>query len=309
MPDPSALSRYDLNLLVALDALLTERNVTRAAERLHLSQPAMSAALGRLRAHFDDPLLNRRGNTYELTPLAARLVEQLPDAVEGVRRVLESQNDWRPENSTREFMIYGSDYSIATVGAAVSRLAAEQSSTVSFRFTLHNESIIDSAEKSLRTADALLIPRGHLHEIPSMELWQDRWVAVCARDHPVIETGLTHETLSEFPWVLNYRSLTGFTSADRQLEQLGVELNVDVVAQGFAAVPYFLLGTRRLGLMQEGMVKRAPLREEIVTLELPYESVPLINTLWWHPIHNHDPAHRWLRSLFQRAGQELGGVD
>lgn len=63
------VSRLDLNLLVSLDALLTERSVTRAAERLHLSQPALSASLSRLRVHFDDEILSRRGNSYELTPL------------------------------------------------------------------------------------------------------------------------------------------------------------------------------------------------------------------------------------------------
>ncbi|MFF2773169.1 LysR family transcriptional regulator, partial [Streptomyces bacillaris] len=66
------MSRLDLNLLIALDALLTERSVTRAAERLRLSQPALSASLSRLRIHFGDPILARRGNTYELTPLALR---------------------------------------------------------------------------------------------------------------------------------------------------------------------------------------------------------------------------------------------
>ena len=75
MADYPLLSRLDLNLLVALDALLTERSVTRAAERLHLSQPALSASLARLRNHFNDPILARRGNAYELTPLALRLTE------------------------------------------------------------------------------------------------------------------------------------------------------------------------------------------------------------------------------------------
>lgn len=308
MPDASPLSRYDLNLLVSLDALLTERNVTRAAERLHLSQPAMSAALGRLRTHFDDPLLTRRGNSYALTPLAKRLVEQLPSAVDGVRRVLESQNDWNPAHSNREFKIYASDYSIATTGAIVSRMAAQESQSISFRFALHNETIVDNPDVSLRTADALLIPRGHVHDMPSMDLWQDRWVAVSARDHPVAETGLDFDSLSQLPWVLTYRSLTGFTAADRQLEQLGIELRVETIAEGFAAIPYFLIGTRRLGLMQAGMVERAPMREEITVLELPFDPVPVINSVWWHPSHDHDPAHHWLRALFQRAGEALGGT-
>src|SRR6478752_7841326 len=107
--DQPLLSRLDLNLLVALDALLTERSVTRAAERLHLSQPALSASLARLRNHFNDPILARRGNAYELTPLALRLSEHTTIALDAARRVFESQATWSPRDSTREFSIYGSE--------------------------------------------------------------------------------------------------------------------------------------------------------------------------------------------------------
>ena len=103
MADHPLLSRLDLNLLVALDALLTERSVTRAAERLHLSQPALSASLARLRNHFNDPILARRGNAYELTPLALRLTEHTTIALDAARRVFESQATWTPHESTREF--------------------------------------------------------------------------------------------------------------------------------------------------------------------------------------------------------------
>lgn len=308
MPDSSPLSRYDLNMLVALDALLTERHVTRAAERMHLSQPAMSASLSRLRDHFDDPLLYRRGNAYELTPLALRLIDQLPSAVDGVRRILETQSNWDPGKSSREFHIYSSDYGIATTGAVVSRLASQEAESVTFRFSVHDESIVDHPDTALRTADAMIIPRGYLRGLPSMDLWQDRWVAACSRDHPAAEEGLEFESLATYPWVLTYRSSTAHTAVDRQLEQMGIQPKVEAIAQGFASIPHFLIGTRRLGLMQAGMVARAGFRDEITVLKLPFEPTPLTNTVWWHPTHEHDPAHRWLRSLFQRAGEELSGL-
>lgn len=91
MAENSPLSRLDLNLLVSLDALLTEQSVTRAADRLHLSQPALSASLARLRTHFGDQILARRGNAYELTPFAIRLTEHTSTALEAARRVFESQ--------------------------------------------------------------------------------------------------------------------------------------------------------------------------------------------------------------------------
>ena len=162
--DQPLLSRLDLNLLVALDALLTEQSVTRAAERLHLSQPALSASLARLRTHFNDPILARRGNTYELTPLAFRLIEHTTTALEAARRVFESQATWNPRDSTREFSVYGSDYGFATIGTAVSKLAAERAPGVRFRFMLHNPSIVDEVSTRLRAgrrdADPPRLPHG-----------------------------------------------------------------------------------------------------------------------------------------------------
>src|SRR3954469_8662053 len=147
--DQPLLSRLDLNLLVALDALLTERSVTRAAERLHLSQPALSASLASLRTHFNDPILARRGNTYELTPFALRLAEHTTTALEAARRVFESQATWTPAESTREFSLYGSDYGFTTVGRVVSELAAERAPGVRFRFMLHNPMVVEDAANRL----------------------------------------------------------------------------------------------------------------------------------------------------------------
>ena len=122
MTNHDLLSRLDLNLLISLDALITERSVTRAAERLHLSQPALSASLARLRSHFGDPILARRGNAYELTPFALRLAEHTTTALEAARRVFESQATWEPGESEREFSIFGSDYGFTTVGRVASEL-------------------------------------------------------------------------------------------------------------------------------------------------------------------------------------------
>ena len=203
MADYPLLSRLDLNLLVALDALLTERSVTRAAERLHLSQPALSASLARLRNHFNDPILARRGNAYELTPLALRLSEHTTIALDAARRVFESQATWTPHESTREFSIYGSDYGFATIGAAVSRVAARTAPGVRFRFMLHNTPIVDDAANSLRSVDAMVIPHGHLTDLPYEDLWRDRWVVVADESNTLVADGLSMEILAQCPWVVH----------------------------------------------------------------------------------------------------------
>lgn len=119
-----SLARLNLNLFVALQALLTERSVTKSAKRLLLSQPALSASLARLRAHFGDQLLARRANAYGLAPLGKWLTEHTSLALQAARRVFDSQADRLRETAAREFVIYDSDYAFATVNQAASRLAA-----------------------------------------------------------------------------------------------------------------------------------------------------------------------------------------
>lgn len=305
MTDQPLLSRLDLNLLVALDALLTERSVTRAAERLHLSQPALSASLARLRTHFNDPILARRGNTYELTPLALRLTEHTTTALEAARRVFESQATWNPRDSTREFSIYGSDYGFATIGPMVSRLAAETAPGVRFRFMLHNPAIVDDAPARLRSVDGMLIPHGHLSDLPYLDVSRDRWVAVAAESNERVADGLTMPMLAEFPWVLTFQTRTAFTSAGRQLQQLGIEPRIEAVVESFLALPYFIAGTTRLGMLQSGLAETVERMGGVRVLELPFDAVPVVSALWWHPVHNRDPEHAWMRGVFEKAARLL----
>jgi DNA-binding transcriptional LysR family regulator len=301
--DHQLLSRLDLNLLVSLDALLTERSVTRAAERLHLSQPALSASLARLRVHFGDQILARRGNTYELTPFAVRLTEHTTTALEAARRVFESQATWTPTQSTREFSIYGSDYGFATVGKVVSQLAATRASGVRFRFMLHNPLVVEDATNRLRSVDGMIIPHGFLTDLPFLDLWQDGWAALVSADNDTVGDELTMEDLSTLPFVMNYSSRSAFTSASRQIQQLGIEPHVDVVVESFLSMPHFVVGTDRVGLIQNALLPTARRIGGTRIVRLPFAATPLVNALWWHPVHGQDPEHAWMRDLFAEAGR------
>lgn len=127
------VANLDLNLIVSLDALLQERSVSKAAARLGLSQPALSASLARLRRHFDDDLLARVGNRYELTPLAAQLVDVTASAMAGVLRVFTSAAQFDPATATREFTVVLSDYATTVLGPALAELSAEQAPGVHLR--------------------------------------------------------------------------------------------------------------------------------------------------------------------------------
>ena len=305
MTDPYPFSRLDLNLLVSLNALLTERSVTRAAERLHLSQPALSASLARLRTHFNDPILARTGNSYELTPLASRLSEHTASALDAARRVFESQAEWDPSQSTREFMIYGSDYSLATTGRRLAALASERAPGVRFRFLVHNQQIVEDAVIRLRGADGLLMPHGFLTDLPYTDLWTDTWVIVADKDHPSLGEDITLGDIARLPWVFTYQSRSAFTSATRQIQQLGIEPRVEAVLESFLALPMFIAGSDRLALVQAGLADYARNTGGVKVYAPPFDATPILNAMWWHPAHRRDPEHEWLRNLALEAASRL----
>ena len=305
MDSKAPLSRLDLNLLVALDALLTERNVSRAAQRLHLSQPSLSASLARLRTHFGDQLLARHGNSYELTPLAVLLSEHVTSVLEGARRVFEIESGWDPGESSREFSIYMSDYGLATIAPIVARLAHETAPSVRFRFLLHSPAVIDDAAERLRSVDGIVLPHGFLNDLPFTDVWRDEWVIVSSADNPAGARELTFEDLTTASWVLSYQTRTAFTSAIRQLQQLGVEPDVEVVAESFLAIPQFVIGTNRLAMVQRGIARIVRQLAGVAIHKPPYDATPLSNALWWHPMHRNDPSHEWMRQVFVTAAREL----
>jgi DNA-binding transcriptional LysR family regulator len=298
----SKLANLDLNLLVSLDALLQERSVSRAAERLGLSQPSLSASLARLRRHFRDDLLARVGNRYELTPLAAQLAEQATGALAAVARVFASEPDFDPATSEREFTVMISDYALTVLGPS---LAALLQQAPHVRLRLHPVAVtaVDDAASALRDVDAMVLPHGFLSDLPSQELFTDQWVCIVAADHPGIGEKLTMADLERLPMVVTYQTPTAYTPAAKQLSILGVQPRVQLVAESFLALPFLVAAGNGLALIQERLARQLAPTVPIRILPCPFDVASLIDALWWHPMYDRDPGHRWLRQLFTEAAR------
>lgn len=299
------LVNLDLNLLITLDVLLRERNVTRAAEQLGSSQPAVSAALARLRRHFGDELLDRVGNRYELTPLATQLAARTGPALAGVRRVFDISTDFDPTAVEREYTIVTSDYAAAVLGPIVARLLAERAPGIRLRLQQTTPYAVDHAVDTLRTVDGIILPHGFLTEFPYTDLYEDRWVCIVAAGNPAVGERLSLAQLGELPWVSLYHLPTAFAPAAQQLRMLGVEPRVQVVADGFLPMPFLVAGSDRVALIQEHLARRIAGVAAIRVLPCPFEVVPLAEAFWWHPMYRADPAHAWLRGVLTEAGREL----
>ncbi|MFF5078274.1 LysR family transcriptional regulator [Actinoplanes sp. NPDC000266] len=295
----------DLNLLMSLDALLQERNVTRAAQKLGLSQPTVSAALGRLRRHFGDELLTRTGNQYVLTPLAERLVEQTAQALSWTNRVFENGARFDPETSTREFILIASDAQLPVFGRALTELAQREAPGVRLRFQHSTSAVVLHALEHLRNVDALVLPQGIVAGIPSVDLYRDRWTCVVSSaggGSP--ELGV--EDLRRRPWVLPYASPLPVLSVLHRLRAAGVEPRAGVTTEDFLSIPHLVRDTDRIGLVPGRVATLSRGVPGLVTASLPFELGILVESLWWHPMHDLDPGHLWLRDAATRAAASVG---
>jgi DNA-binding transcriptional LysR family regulator len=284
------LPSIDLNLLVALHALLAEQNVTRAGERIGLSQPAMSAALGKLRRHFGDELLTRDGSRFVLTPLATSLLDQSDMALRYVQHTFAARPVFDAESSTREFTIVMSDYALTVFGGPLLNLLEQRASNVKLRISPVDAATVDEGSSALRAVDLMVLPRGFLQDLPSAELYRDRWVCVTAADNNSVGDVVTEDDLRTLRWIMTYNRPTQFTPA---------------VIENFLALPFLLTGTRRIGVLQERLARKLRTSAGVRIVELAADLPELVEALWWHPSRATDPGHRWLQTLLIDAAATL----
>jgi DNA-binding transcriptional LysR family regulator len=300
----------DLNLLVALDALLTERSVTGAAELLHRSQPALSASLKRLRRQFGDELLVRVGNRHELTPIADQLKTQVATVLADVERVFATRARFEPAASSRRFVVATADYGQAMFGRALAAAVAEESSTIRLHFESFEAATLDDPADLLRTVDGMVVPRGFFDGFPALDLFADRWVLLVDGDNSRVGESVEIDDLAALDWVLPFHQPNrAGVPAVRQLQLLGVNVNTVVSIDGFLSLPLFVAGTERVAMIQASLADLVAPAPEFRTIECPFDAVPLNEAFWWHPTLEHDPGHVWFRSVVERVGAALGGSD
>ncbi|WP_433503595.1 LysR family transcriptional regulator [Pseudonocardia halophobica] len=295
------LVSLDLNLLVTLDALLEHRSVSRAAEQMGLSQPAVSAQLARLRRHFGDDLLARFGNQYRLTPLAVQLRHRVRTALSGVERVFAAEPDFDPATTTREFSLIMTDYAVAVLGPELVACLREEAPGARLRFTANTPQVVDQVMQTLTNADLLLMPHGFVDALPHTDLYLDDWVCLVATGNPAVGEELAVEQLRTLPWVVTYHGPTASTPAVRQMRMLGIEPDVQVVTENFLTVPGLVAGSDRVALLQRRLVDRIPAEFGVRALPCPVDVAPLVEAIWWHPMYDDDPEHRYLRDLLTRV--------
>ncbi|HWU12316.1 MAG TPA: LysR family transcriptional regulator [Streptomyces sp.] len=298
------LPALDLNLIVVLHALLQERNVTRAGERVGLSQPATSAALARLRRHFDDQLLERTGSHYELTPLAQGLRAELGETVEQLSRLLTAQPRFDPATTTRRFTVQCSDSVLTALGAPLVASLHRAAPGAGIDFRPVSRSMLGDPLLALSDIDVLVMARGLLSDLPNEDLYTDRWVCVAWAENATVPDVLTARDVRESHWVVPYGPSPQASPADAHLAALGLERRGTVTVQSFTALCRLVVGGDLLALVHQRDLLAAP-DVPLRSVALPTKMPALSQAAWWHPRRQLDPGHRWLLSLLSDTAAAL----
>jgi DNA-binding transcriptional LysR family regulator len=298
------LANLDLNLLVSLRELLRERNVTRAAARIGVTQPAASAALARLRRHFDDELLVRGRDGYALSPLAMQLADRVEAVCEEAERLFNTDNRFDPATSRREFTLLMADYTVAVLGSRLTEAVAEQAPGVDLHIRMVREAFTTDAARTIRFIDGMVSPPTSRFDLPgvrSVELFTDRWVCVVDAANPVAARGaLSLQELAGMRWVAPFQPDRGLMTAapiGRQLALFGIQPEIRVRVESYLAVPYLVAGTDRVALLQERLARQIAGPLGLAVLPCPGDPEPIAEHFWWHGEHDPDQAHGWFKEL------------
>lgn len=297
------LNALDLNLLVALDALLTEQSITRAGERLHLSPSATSGALGRLRNFFGDELLTQIGRRMVPTPLGETLQEQVRDCLLHIQSTIDTRPQFDPAFAARNFRLMMSDYVSTVLMPGVLRLLERDAPGVTIELVSTSNSpwqVLDRGE-----IDFLILPQQFIRKAhPCEVLFEDDYVCVLWADNPLVGDEMTLEQFLALGHVITRIGTQRPPTVDGWFfEKFGHNRRVEVIATSFTSVPHLLLGTKRIATMHRRLARaytRAlPLR--IVPSPVPMPQV--VEVVQWHKYRDRDPARIWLHTMLRAAAE------
>ena len=304
--------RLDLNLLVALDALLTERSVSLAADRLCLSQSATSSALGRLRDYFGDELLVLKGRTMILTARAEELIEPVRAVLEQIRTTVSVAPPFDPATADRVVRIMASDYSTEVLLAGVLVDLEKEAPNLRFEIQPMLDNPIEAIERGY--IDLLLtIDYAISADHPSQLLFEDDYVVVGDRDNPALAGPMTRQLYFGLGHVTPRFGKSRVPAFEdwfvrRQKQQRRVE----VVAPSFLSLPGLVVGTQRVASMHRRMAEMMVRKFPLVMREIPFDIPPIRETVQWNIANNNDRALRWVVERMARAANtsrgEVGNV-
>jgi len=301
------MDNIDIRLLRALLVLMAERNVSRASERLDISQPATSHVLARLRQAFHDPLLLRARNGMVATPRGQEIEAAVRRLVADYDALAKPPAPFDPATSRRVFVITATEHAEHLMLPPLLRDIRVCAPGIRVIARIPDpervQELLESGEVDLRFA-WLLKPLQSMRAVP---LFQDRFVCIAARDHPDIRGSLSMTQFLTFPHIRTYGATrtTSNLVIDEAIERLGRKPAPPMQLQNFLTLPLALAGTDLIATVPHAFGRLFAQQYPLQVLEPPMRLPRIRYAAYWHERNQKDPAHRWLRDAVARAAQTL----
>lgn len=302
------MARFDLNLITSLDALLREKNVTTAAERIGVSQPAMSGMLKRLREQLQDPILVRVGTQYELSARAQELVEMVRQALLMIEDLTRANSSFEIENAERHIRIMASEFSQMVILPELFHRLLSEAPLLTFEVL----PIFDPISRVYHGDVDLCLTGAPLSEVPApaagliraQTILHEGFVAVVDKNHPLKDVA-TVEELSAYPHIETL--FPGMSSSVERLITFDQALNKPptITVPSFLSGPPMVVNTDRICLIPETFFELVSASWDIRLIKLPDDYNKISLKTLWHMRHDMDPLHRWLRSVLQETANRL----
>jgi LysR family transcriptional regulator, nod-box dependent transcriptional activator len=301
------LNRFDLNLLVALDALLTEQNTTRAGKRINLSQPAMSCALARLRSYFNDPLLSQVGRNLVPTPLGASLAQPVRELLLRTEATLDSRPIFDPATARRTFKFLMSDYVSTVLMAELTTSAESVAPQLKFEILPLGLNSVDAIENG--DVDLLLMPDQFLPTgIRSEVLFEEHYVCVAWSGNPLVGDRITRAQYLQLGHVVarpGAHPVRQPAMDELFLQRQGHQRRVETVVGEFSVLPQYVVGSKRIATMHNRLAQLYARYMPLKILPVPF-NIPMIReAAAWNRHRDQDLGLAWVRNLLKTTAEHL----
>lgn len=305
--DHGNLTSIDLNLLVALDALLTEQGVTRAAIRLGLKQSAMSSNLGRIRRLLDDEILTRSGDGMHLTPRAMALVGPVRTALRQIQCIVNRGEAFEPGVAERTFGIALPGSMEALLGPRLLSLVASEAPNVRIVLqSLDYGQVLPNIDADRIDIAVGVFDSGQMHH-KVRPLYRDGYLCLFNETLLKVRAPLSLDDYLRYPHVMTTLTGTGPGVVDEALTRIGRQRKLLATTPRFATVPFLVQASPVLTTMVAALATRFAGMMDLATSPVPVELKDFTVSMLWHSSYDHDPAHRWLRDLLLRASRGPAG--
>ncbi|MCP3475852.1 LysR family transcriptional regulator [Bradyrhizobium sp. CCGUVB1N3] len=295
----------DLNLLVAFDALMTERSLTAAARSIHLSQPAMSAAVARLRAYFRDDLFTMHGHKLVPTPLAEALAAPTREALLHIRLSMTERDTFDPAKSDRRFRVILSDFMALLFFRTVIARVAREAPNITFELVPFDDQPDEPLHRG--EVDFLIFPEMYMSNAhPKAKLFDETLVCVGCYTNKQLSRKLTFDRYMSMGHVAAQFGRTGKPSIEAWLLlEHGHKRRVEVAVPSFSLIPPLLLGTERIATMHSRLARHFATTMRLRIVDLPIPLPAFTEAVQWPALHNDDQASIWMREIMLQEASRM----